>query len=230
MILRAGPYEFAFPCKTLLMGVLNVTPDSFFAASRAFSTESAVHHALQLAEQGADILDVGGESTRPNATPVPESEELRRVLPVIEKLTSICKLPISIDTTKLNVAKAALSAGASMVNDIAAHRQEPELWETVAAAGAAYVCMHAQGTPQTMQKNPQYDNVVAEVNEFFDERLQTLARHGIPPERVVLDPGIGFAKSISHNLQLLHSLNSFTKWRCPLLLGVSRKSFLDKTS
>jgi dihydropteroate synthase len=179
-------------------------------------------------EEGAEMIDIGGESTRPNATPVSEEEELKRVLPVIEQLAGRVKVPISIDTQKPGVAVRALEAGASVVNDIAANREEPRMWEIVAGAGAGYVAMHMKGTPQTMQANPTYGNVVEEVACFFADRLMRLAKHGIDVEQTVLDVGIGFGKKVEHNLELLASLNSFTRFQRPLLLGVSRKSFISR--
>ena len=178
--------------------------------------------------QGAEIIDVGGESTRPGAEPVSEAEELRRVLPVIERLAARVQVPISIDTQKPAVARAALQAGASIVNDIAANRADDEMWGVAAGAKAGYICVHMQGTPQTMQLNPVYTNVVEEVRDFFVERLERLNRAGVDAVRVVLDPGIGFGKTLEHNLQLLGGLERFTKLRRPVLLGVSRKSFIGK--
>ena len=230
MILQAGQYNFQFPGKTILMGVLNVTPDSFSDGGSYFSTETAVQHGLNLAQAGADILDIGGESTRPRATPVEMKEEMRRVLPVIEELVGKLKIPISIDTMKPEVAEAAIRAGASVVNDVGANREDPEMWKAVARTNAAYVCMHMQGTPATMQQCPTYADVGAEVNRFFEERLETLKKHGIALERIILDPGIGFGKKIEHNLQLLRGLESFTKWNRPLMLGVSRKSFIGEAT
>lgn len=210
------------------MGVVNVTPDSFSDGGRFFSPEGAVEQALRLAAEGADILDIGGESTRPHAPPVAEAEELRRVLPVIERLAAKLRLPLSIDTQKPGVARAALAAGASIVNDIAANRADDEMWRAVAAGGAGYICMHMQGTPQTMQARPLYADVVQEVDAFFGERLDRLAGAGVAPEQVVLDPGIGFGKTLEHNLQLLAGLARFTSWGRPLLLGASRKSFIGR--
>jgi len=252
------------------MGVVNVTPDSFSDGGKFFDSGKAVAHALELVAQGADILDIGGESTRPGAKPVSEKEELRRVIPVIEQLaervgSSRCdertaqravpaKILISIDTMKPAVARAALDAGASIVNDVAAAQRadpsvrnsafrrskavdEPNLkaelqtdamWKVVAEFRAGYVCMHAQGPPRTMQKSPVYQNVVREVGEFFHERLETLNTCGVSSDQVVFDPGIGFGKTLEHNLQLLANLRHFTKLRRPLLLGVSRKSFIGK--
>lgn len=226
MILRLRQFDFAFPRPTLLMGILNVTPDSFSDGGRFFDPAAAVAHAERLVAEGADIIDVGGESSRPGAAPVSEAEELRRVLPVIEQLAGRLKVPISVDTMKPAVARTALQAGASMVNDIAAHRTDEAMWRIVAETGAGYVAMHMQGTPQTMQRQPAYRDVVAEVNAFFEERLARFLEAGIREEQIVLDVGIGFGKTLEHNLQLLAQLESFTKWQRPLLLGVSRKSFL----
>jgi dihydropteroate synthase len=230
MILRARQFEFQFPRPALLMGVVNVTPDSFSDGGKFLETSAAVAHALELIEQGADMIDVGGESTRPYATPVSEAEELRRVLPVIEQLVSTAKVPISIDTRKPAIAQAALRAGASIVNDIAANREDREMWHIVADADAGYVLMHMQGTPQTMQSNPAYGEVVSEVAEFFSDRLNRLRSAGVTLESVILDVGIGFGKTIEHNLQLLAALGSFRKWNRPVLLGASRKAFLSQVA
>jgi dihydropteroate synthase len=230
MLLRARQFEFAFPRPALIAGVVNVTPDSFSDGGKFFDTQAAVEHGLKLVAEGADILDIGGESTRPRATPVPEAEELRRVIPVIEQLAARVKIPISIDTMKPAVARAAIVAGASMVNDVAANRAEDTMWRLVAETGAAYVLMHMQGTPQTMQANPTYADVVREVHEFFSERLRQLANCGIAREQVILDVGIGFGKTLEHNLLLIAALRSFTTLMRPLLLGVSRKSFLVKAA
>jgi dihydropteroate synthase len=228
MILRARQFTFTFPGPVLLMGVVNVTPDSFSDGGKFLGADAAVQHALELIREGADMIDVGGESTRPKATPVSEAEELRRVLPVIEKLAGQVTVPISIDTMKPSVARAALRAGASIVNDVAANREDDAMWRVVAEAGAGYVAMHMQGTPQTMQAAPIYQNVVAEVAAFFEDRLARLERSGVGREQVVLDVGLGFGKTVEHNLQLLAQLDSFTKWNRPLLLGASRKSFISQ--
>ncbi len=228
MLLRARQFSFTFPRPTLVMGIVNVTPDSFSDGGKFFDPEKAVAHALKLVEQGAEILDLGGESTRPGAVPVSEPEELRRVIPVIERLAARVKVPISVDTIKPAVAKAALAAGASIVNDVAANRDDDAMWRVVAESGAGYVCMHMRGTPQTMQAGPVYADVVSEVGEFFRERLQRLNACGVPAGQVVLDVGIGFGKTVEHNLQLLARLGSFTKAQRPLMLGASRKSFIGK--
>jgi dihydropteroate synthase len=228
MILRARQFEFIFPRPALVMGILNVTPDSFSDGGRFLDASAAMAHALQLVEKGAEIIDVGGESTRPGALPVAEAEELRRVIPVIERLASQIKVPISIDTVKPGVARAALAAGASIVNDVAANRTDSALWQLVAEVRAGYVCMHAQGNPQTMQANPVYTDVVREVGEFFQERLGRLSDCGVRREQIIFDPGIGFGKTVEHNLQLLGATRSFTRLERPLLVGVSRKSFMGK--
>ena len=249
MLFRARQFEFRFPRPALVMGIVNVTPDSFSDGGKFFSPAKAVAHALELVAQGAEILDIGGESTRPGAEPVSEAEELRRVIPVIEKLAKLLNktgrdaLPrvrvgrqvssakpvlISIDTMKPAVARAALQAGASIVNDVAASRSDGAMWKVVAEFRAGYICMHAQGGPQTMQKNPACKSVVREVGGFFRERLEKLNAAGISSDRVVFDPGIGFGKTLEDNLQLLANLRRFTKLRRPLLLGVSRKSFIGK--
>lgn len=228
MILRARQFEFVFPRPALVMGIVNVTPDSFFDGGRFLHPQAAVAHALQLVEQGAEILDIGGESTRPGALPVTEAEEAGRVLPVIEQLAGRVSVPISIDTLKPRVASAALAAGASIVNDVAANREDDAMWRIVADAHAGYVCMHMQGTPQTMQANPVYLDVVREVGEFFGERLKRLRDCGVSREQVILDPGIGFGKTPDHNLQLLAAVGSFSAFGRPLLVGVSRKSFIGK--
>ena len=211
------------------MGIVNVTPDSFSDGGKFLDPDAAVAHALKLVAEGADILDIGGESSRPGAGPVSEEQELSRVIPVIEKLVPQIKIPISIDTAKPVVARAGLAAGASIVNDVAAARAEDAMWKIVSEYHAGYIAMHTQGPPQTMQENPVYTDVVREVGEFFSERLTILLNEaGVAAEQVVLDPGIGFGKTLEHNLSLLASLRTFTKRRRPLVVGVSRKSFLGK--
>ncbi|HHY85161.1 MAG TPA: dihydropteroate synthase [Verrucomicrobia bacterium] len=230
MILRFQQHEFVFPRPTLLMGIVNVTPDSFSDGGRFIDPEAAVAHALDLVRQGADILDIGGESTRPGSQPVEEAEERRRVLPVIRKLAGMVQVPISIDTMKPGVAAAAIEAGATLVNDIAANRTDDAMWRLVADTGVGYVCMHMQGTPATMQRNPVYADVVREVLAFFSERLDRLRNCGVNVDSIIVDPGIGFGKTAEHNLQLLASLAEFARLGRPLLLGVSRKSFIGKVA
>jgi dihydropteroate synthase len=226
----ARQLEFRFPGPALVMGILNVTPDSFSDGGRYLDAEAAVGRALELEEQGAAIIDLGGESTRPGAQPVEEGEELGRVLPVLERLAGRLKVPVSIDTMKPGVARAALQAGATFVNDVGANRDDPAMWGVVAEAGAAYVCVHMRGTPETMQRQPEYADVVGEVGEFFRDRLGRLKAAGVRPDQVILDPGIGFGKSVEHNLHLVAGLGSFTRLGRPLMLGVSRKSFLGKVA
>jgi dihydropteroate synthase len=228
MILRFRHHHFLFPRPALVMGIVNVTPDSFSDGGRFLDPDAAVGHALELVRQGADIIDVGGESTRPQASPVDEAEERRRVLPVIRRLAAEVKVPISIDTMKPGVAAAAIEAGATLVNDVGANRADPAMWRLVAEADAGYVCMHMQGTPATMQREPAYRDVAQEVLAFFSERLERLSDCGVNAERVIVDPGIGFGKTPEHNVQLLASLAGFARLGRPLLLGASRKSFIGK--
>lgn len=228
MLWRAGRHEFRFPRPPLVMGVLNITPDSFSDGGQCFSIEAAIERAGQIIREGADMLDVGGESTRPNATPVSAEEEIRRVVPVIRQLAALVPTPISVDTQKPEVARAALLAGASIVNDIAASRPDAAMWRVVAEFRAGYVAMHMQGTPQTMQQNPSYTDVAREVDAFFAERIDRLEQTGVRLEQIALDPGIGFGKTLEHNLQLLAALPRFARHGRPVLLGVSRKSFLGQ--
>lgn len=208
------------------MGVVNATPDSFSDGGRYATVDAAISHGLDLAQQGADILDIGGESTRPGANRVSESEEIDRAIPVIEGLAARTQVAISIDTMKPAVARAAIKAGAVLVNDVAANRTDDAMWRLVAETGAGYVAMHMRGSPQTMQSNPVYENVVDEVAAFFQNRWEALKGVGVTAEQVVFDVGIGFGKNLEHNLQLLNALQRFTTLGRPVLLGVSRKSFL----
>jgi dihydropteroate synthase len=240
MLFRARQFEFRFPRPALVMGIVNVTPDSFSDGGKFLDPAAAVAHALELVAQGAEILDIGGESTRPGTGPVGEPEELRRVIPVIEKLAATTKVALSIDTLKPAVARAALAAGASIVNDVGANREGDAMWKIVAEFRAGYICMHAPGcvtgilpvnlhTPSGVAGSLPHDkDIVHEVGAFFQERLERLNGCGVSPDQVAFDPGIGFGKTLEHNLQLLANLRSFTKWRRPLLLGVSRKSFIEK--
>jgi dihydropteroate synthase len=211
----------------VIMGVVNVTPDSFSDGGLFLDADNAVAHGERLVAEGADILDIGGESTRPGSEGVPEAEELRRVIPVIERLAGI-EARLSIDTTKLAVARAALAAGATIVNDVSGFRFEPELAGLVAGAGADCVLMHMLGEPRTMQSDPRYDDVVADVKAFLEERLRFAVSEGVPEERVWLDPGIGFGKTVDHNLELLRRLDELAAIGRPLVIGTSRKSFLGK--
>ena len=228
MIFRARQFEFVFPRPALVMGIVNVTPDSFYDGGKYLDPAAAVDHALALVAAGAEILDIGGDSSRPGAAPVSEAAELARVLPVVERLAGRVSAPLSIDTTKPAVARAALAAGAAIINDVAARRAEDALWRVVAEFGAGYVCMHAQGSPAEMQTAPHYQEVVREVGEFFSARLAQIVFAGVAPEQLVFDPGIGFGKTLEHNLQLLAGLREFARFDRPVLLGVSRKSFIGQ--
>ena len=213
----------------LLMGVLNVTPDSFSDGGLYLDPESAVAHGLELFEQGADVVDVGGESTRPGAEPVEEDEELRRVIPVVERLAAErAGARLSIDTSKAAVARTALAAGAEIVNDVSALRFSDEMAEVVAEAGSTCVLMHMLGEPRTMQREPRYDDVVAEVKAFLEERLAFAVDRGVAEERVWLDPGIGFGKTVEHNLELLRRLDEIVAIGRPVAVGTSRKSFIGR--
>ncbi len=210
------------------MGVVNVTPDSFSDGGRFLDADAAVEHGLRLTAEGADILDIGGESTRPGAAPVGADEELRRVVPVIERLAGSGQTRLSIDTTKEGVARAALEAGASLVNDVSALRFDPGMAALVAETGAGCCLMHMLGEPRTMQEDPRYDDVVSDVKAFLEERLAFAVGEGIDEDRVWLDPGIGFGKTVEHNLELLRRLDEIVAIGRPVVVGTSRKSFLGK--
>jgi len=213
------------------MGIVNVTPDSFSDGGRYLAPEAAVAHGLALVEAGAAILDVGGESTRPGADPVDRAEELRRVVPVIRALTAATDVPVSVDTTKAAVAAAAVEAGASVVNDVSAGRADPDMLAVVAEAQVAMILMHMAGEPATMQDEPRYDDVVAEVGDFLTERIATAAAAGIATDALVADPGIGFGKTAHHNLILLAELRVLVeRLEVPVLVGTSRKRFLGEVA
>lgn len=209
------------------MGILNVTPDSFSDGGRYVDPKSAVTHALAMIEDGAAIIDIGGESTRPGAGAVSEKEELRRVIPVVRALRDASQIPISVDTRKPGVMAAAAEAGADMINDIGA-LMAPDALRTVRECGLAVCLMHMKGTPQTMQDSPDYENVVGEVSEFLSKRLTACVEAGIPLERICIDPGFGFGKTPAHNLTLVQELSSLCTLGVPLLIGVSRKSTIKK--
>lgn len=215
-----------FGRRPALMGIINVTPDSFSDGGRFFDAQAAVEHGLRLAAEGADVLDIGGESTRPYSTPVPETEELRRVLPVVQALVEQSGLPVSIDTSKALVAREALQAGAEIVNDVTALRGDPEMLSLVLRERPGLCLMHMQGTPQTMQECPTYENVVEEVSAWLASRLQLVLDAGLEQDRVALDPGIGFGKTHQHNLDLLASCGRLHALGCPVLVGHSRKGFI----
>ena len=220
--------ERAFDCseRTLVMGILNVTPDSFSEDGRFFDPEEAIRHAAQMVSDGADVVDVGGESTRPGSDPVPTDEEIRRVLPVIERIVEQNPdVPISIDTRKAEVADRALAAGATLVNDVSAGA-DPEMFGVVRERDAAIVLMHMKGEPKTMQQLPEYEDVVGEVHGFLRECVEAAEFAGIDAERIAIDPGIGFGKTLEHNLELMRRIDAFLDLGRPVLVGPSRKRFI----
>jgi len=226
--LRCGPHNLPLGEKTYVMGIVNVTPDSFSGDGLGGSLDAAVHQAERMVADGADILDVGGESTRPSAEEVPLEEELRRVIPVVAALAERFPVPISVDTYKSAVARGALRAGATIVNDISGLRFDPAMASVAAEAGAAVVVMHIQGTPRTMQQNPHYDDLMTEVCTYLQQSTVIAETAGIPREQVVLDPGFGFGKTVEHNLELLRRLRELTSYGQPVLIGTSRKSTIGK--
>ena len=226
MIWRTSRRAFDLADCGLIMGIVNVTPDSFSDGGHFARTDEAVDHALRLADEGADILDIGGESTRPGAAAVTTDEELRRVIPVIEKLAGKTTAALSIDTSKAAVARAAAAAGAEIINDVTALQGDDDMPRVAAESGCAVVLMHMQGTPRTMQLNPHYNDVVAEVAGHLAQRVAAARAAGIGPERIAIDPGIGFGKTVEHNMQLITGLERFAALGHPVLLGASRKSFL----
>jgi dihydropteroate synthase len=227
MIWQTRTRDFDLSSHALLMGVLNVTTDSFSDGGAFIDHDRAVTHATAMAEAGAEIIDIGGESTRPGAEPVSVEEEMRRVLPVIDRLAGDPRFVLSIDTMKPAVARAALDRGAAIVNDVTGLR-DPEMREVVRATGAGAIAMHMQGTPRDMQLAPRYDNVCGEIREFFRQVFEACLRCGIDTMRLAFDPGIGFGKTVAHNLALLRNLGSMRVNERPLVLGVSRKSFIGK--
>jgi len=226
LVLRERVLELG--TRTWIMGILNVTPDSFSDGGEFFSVERAVARALEIEVEGADILDIGGESTRPGATPVPLEEEKRRVLPVIERLQGRLRIPISIDTTKYEVARAALQAGASMINDVSGLRRDERLAELAAEFRAALVIMHSRGTPETMHRLPPSPDILREIRDHFRWALARAQAHGVLPEQTVLDPGLGFGKTVEDNLLILNRLDTFAEFGRPVLVGPSRKSFIGR--
>lgn len=214
--------------QTRVMGILNITPDSFSDGGRLMEPDAVRRRIEGMIAAGVDIFDVGGESTRPFAEPVSLEEELARVLPVISLIRELSDLPLSIDTTKAAVAEAALAAGADLINDISALRQDPAMLDVVRSCQAPLIIMHMQGTPGTMQIDPHYEDVVAEINAFFRERLRWLEENGVARERVIIDPGIGFGKTVAHNLTILKNIPAFKTLGCPVLIGHSRKAFIGR--
>lgn len=226
--LKWQTHSLELSLRTRVMGILNITPDSFSDGGKFFSTESALKRAEEMVAEGADIIDIGGESSRPFSMPVPADEEVRRVIPVIEKLSARISVPISIDTTKARVADRALSAGASIVNDISALRFDPELGQVVAERGALLILMHMKGMPADMQVNPAYENLMGDIFSFLSQAVGRAESFGIKRSKLILDPGIGFGKTVSHNLQILKDLRKLRQIGLPLLVGTSRKAFIRK--
>jgi dihydropteroate synthase len=226
MIWNTGRRTFDLAHRGVIMGVINVTPDSFSDGGNFIAVGTAVDHGLRLAGEGAEILDIGGESTRPGAAPVTAEEELRRVIPVIERLAGKTSAALSIDTSKASVARAAVEAGAEIINDVTALRGDEEMARVAVESQSAVVLMHMRGTPRTMQQDPQYGDVVTEVADHLEQRVAAARASGIENDRIAIDPGIGFGKTVEHNLQLVAGLGRFASLGHPVLLGVSRKSFL----
>lgn len=224
LTLKSGVLELGQ--RTLLMGILNVTPDSFSDSARFFNFHSAVQQGLDLIVGGADILDIGGESTRPGSDPVPLDAELERVIPVIEAIRQSSDVPISIDTTKAEVARQALEAGADIINDVSCMRFDDDMANVAALSGAPLILMHMQGTPKNMQQNPNYGSIFSEIIAFLEERIHFALDHGVDRSQIIVDPGIGFGKTVSHNLTLIRNLHLFRSLNRPILLGASRKRFI----
>ncbi|MFH1075134.1 MAG: dihydropteroate synthase [Candidatus Firestonebacteria bacterium] len=223
-----GKFYFDLSEKTLVMGILNVTPDSFSDGGMFFNKEKAVARAVQMAEEGADIIDIGGESTRPGAAKISEKEEIKRILPVIKKTVKKIKIPVSVDTCKYGVAKAVLEEGASIINDISGLRFSPKIAELTAKTKAGLILMHIKGTPSDMQQDPKYKDVSEEIKSYLKESAETALKAGNKKENIIIDPGIGFGKTLEHNLIILKNLREFVKLGYPVMLGVSRKSFIGK--
>ena len=223
---RCRDRAIAIGPRALIMGIVNVTPDSFSDGGHHDTAATAIEHALKLVAEGADILDIGGESSRPGAQPVSLEEERRRVIPVVAELARTTTVPISVDTVKAEIAREALEAGACIINDITALRGDPKMAEVVRRFRAGVVLMHMQGEPSTMHLNPVYRDVAAEVGAFFEERLQFVSDNGLDADSIVLDPGIGFGKTNEHSLELLRKLGEFQRFGRPVCLGVSRKGFI----
>lgn len=228
MRLRWRDFDLDLSSKTHVMGILNITPDSFSDGGLFYEPERALEHALKMVEDGADIVDIGGESTRPGSEPLPEEEEIRRVVPVIKRLSAQIKVPISIDTYKSRVARAAIEAGASIVNDISGLRFDPEMKKVVAEYKVPVVIMHIKGTPKTMQLNPTYEALIPEIMDYLREGIMIAKEAGIPEELIIIDPGIGFGKTFEHNLEIINNLREFTYLERPILVGPSRKAFIGK--
>lgn len=227
--IKIGSTIFDFS-RTYIVGVLNVTPDSFSDGGSYLDTERAVAHALVMVSEGADIIDVGGESTRPGADPLALDDELGRVIPVIERLRTQSQVPISIDTYKSQVARAAVDVGADMINDISGLRFDPTMAKTAASLDVPVVTMHIKGEPRSMQKNPTYSDLIGEIYRYFEESIEAAEQAGVPSSSIIIDPGVGFGKTFSHNFSILRNLARFSNLGKPILIGASRKSFLGSLS
>jgi dihydropteroate synthase len=228
MILAWNNFSLDFSAKTCIMGILNVTPDSFSDSGVHFDTAKAVERAFLMVDEGADVIDIGGESTRPGSDPLPVAEELRRILPVIEALAKRLPVPLSIDTYKAETARRALEAGASMVNDISGARFDPDMPKIVAEHKVPIVLMHIKGTPKGMQVNPTYAALIPEIIDYLKGSMEKVINAGVRQEMIVVDPGIGFGKTFEHNLTILNNLHEFAALGKPLLVGPSRKAFIGK--
>jgi dihydropteroate synthase len=221
-------FTLDFSKKTYIMGILNITTDSFYDGGKYISVDKAVKHALKMVDEGADIIDIGGESTRPGAEPISVDEELKRVIPVIEILSKKLSIPISIDTYKAKVAEEAINAGATIINDISGLRFDPLMPEVASKYKVPVIIMHIKGTPKDMQKNPQYDALIPEITEYLRGSIVLAKQAGVEENMIIIDPGIGFGKLLEHNLQIIKNLKEFTQLGKPILIGVSRKSFIGK--
>ncbi len=228
MKLAWADYSLDFSKKTYIMGILNATPDSFSESGLYFDKAEAIKRATQMVEDGADIIDIGGESTRPGSEPVTIEEELRRTIPVIESLAKEIKIPISIDTYKSEVAKNALDAGASMVNDISGLRFDPKMPGVISKYKVPVVVMHIRGKPKDMQQNPVYEALIPEIMDYLREGIRIAMKSGISEDKIIIDPGIGFGKTFNHNLEIINNLREFTLLEKPILIGPSRKAFIGK--
>lgn len=228
MKLAWSHFNLDFSQKTHIMGILNITPDSFSDGGLHFDRSAAIEQGIRMVSDGADIIDIGGESTRPGSEPVSLEEELKRTIPVIEELVKKVTVPVSIDTYKAEVARQALSAGASIVNDISGLRFDPEMPKVIAQHKVPVVIMHIKGRPREMQQNPTYEALIPEIMDYFRINIRLAKKFGIPDELMILDPGIGFGKTFDHNLEILNNLQQFTLLEKPLLVGASRKAFLGK--
>ena len=220
--------QLSFGQRTLIMGVLNVTPDSFSDGGCYLDVAAAISHAEKRVEDGADVIDIGGESSRPGASSASTEEELSRVLPVVEGIVDDISVPVSIDTCKSAVARRALEAGANIVNDITALCGDAEMVKVAVEMNAGVILMHMRGTPRTMQHSPVYDDVVSEISSWLQRRIEEAETKGVPPDKIVIDPGIGFGKTVDHNLEILRRLDEFRNLNKPVLIGTSRKSFIGK--